>query len=105
MDWIKLCSYGDKPRSLKLEPFELNLLEYIRNTTHLEKPGVDHFKQALLELNDTREFRYQYCRNKIRFDLSIIDIVMDSPKTKRYVQTLRVNLSDKLANLGINSIL
>ena len=105
LDWKKLCSHDQNVRNAKLELFELKALEHIQNITHLEKAGIVHFQQALMDTTNTSALRYKYCSEKMRFDVSIVDIIMDSPKATRYVQTLRVNLSDKLANLGKNSTL
>ena len=100
LDWEKLCSYEHNSKMSTSGLFELKVVERIRNITHLENAGIIKFQEALMESGDTNKFLTSYCRAKMRYDVAIVDIIMASPEAEKYVQALKVNFTDKVANLG-----
>ena len=100
LDWKKMCLYEHQPGNSEFELFEVKAIEHVRNTTYLQKAGIIKFQEALVKSNDTKEFLYKYCIDKFRYDIALVDVIMDSKTAVKYVQALKVHFSDKIANFG-----
>ena len=97
IDWEKLCSYDPADTETHLDLFEMELVKHIRNST---KTSIMTFQEALVNSNNTKAFLYRYCVEKLMYDIAIVEVVMDSPTVMKYIQDLKVTITDKLANFG-----
>ena len=75
----------------------MELVKYIRSSV---KSSIKTFQEALVQSNDTNAFLYRYCVEKLQYDIAIVEVIMDSPTVMKYIQKLKVTLTDKLANFG-----
>ena len=98
LDWQKICSFEYNSTASFLTPFEKEVLRHIRNSTYWAKEAIVRFREALMP---TQDHNYKYCMDRFKYDIAIVDIIIDSPTILRYVQTVKVTLTDKLANLGM----
>ena len=80
-----------------LDLFENKLVEYIR---HHKSSAIKRFQEALVNSSSPCMFLYRYCREKLQYDIAIIEVIMDSPTVMKFIQNLKVTLTDKLANFG-----
>ena len=100
LDGEKICSYDDEYSDSELSIMELAARKHIRNGTYSAREAVIRFQEALTKSNGRTEFLYKYCQNKVKYDMALVDIIMDSPTVLKYVQNVKVTFTDKLANLG-----
>ena len=102
IDWNKICAkVTHQDYDGNLDTFELETASYIRNlTTHAEDTKVFRFQEALLESDDMNSLRLEYCKQKLTFDIAMVEVIMDSPTFIKYIQTIKATTADKLANFG-----
>ena len=98
--WEDICTYDPKDTEQELDLFERATFEFLFNTTYSGRTGVVRFQQALLKSKDTNSFTQTYCEKKLKNDIAIVEVVMDSPTVIKYIQTYKATTTDKLANFG-----
>ena len=102
LDAEKICSGGEQITQSKLELdfFEIEALRYVYNGTYEGKSAVAKFQQVLLESNNRNLLETRRCRDKFKYDIALIEVVMDTETAIQYIQTVKFTLTDKLANFG-----
>ena len=93
----KICSYNPDHTQIYLDLFEMEIFKYISNSA---QSSIKRFQEALVYSNDTKTYFYRFCVEKLKYDIAIVDVIMDSPTAMKFIQTLKVTLTDKLANFG-----
>ena len=53
-------------------------------------------------MKDRKAFSNYYCKEKLRNDIAMVEVVMESPTVIRYIQNYKASTTDKLANFGKN---
>ena len=109
LDDNKICNRKANNRKYELNLFDTTLENYIMSSANMQEAGIRRY-QALLYLNQTQpakdprknkeKFDTEYCKRKIRDDIAMVDVVINTPTIIRYVQNKRVSLADRLANFG-----
>ena len=100
IDWNKLCSYDPKARKNTLDLFDIEAVRLVKNPSSASSEAISQFQQVLLNVPDVHGFKMRYCKEKFMFDIAMVEVIMDSPTVIKYIQTLRVSITDKLANFG-----
>ena len=91
----------NKDESEKFQIFKkMTFIEFLFNTTYSGRSGVVRFQEALLNSDDTKSFAKTYCEKKLKNDIAMVEVVMDSPTFIKYIQTHKATTTDKLANFG-----
>ena len=94
VEWEKICSFEHNISNSALTPFEAEVLKHIQNSAN---EAIAKYQDALMPSQDRN---YHYCRDKLKYDIAIVDIVMDSPTALKYVQDVKVHFTDIVANFG-----
>ena len=98
--WQDICDYDPRDTDQELDLFERETFEFLFNTTYSGRSGVVRFQEALLKSEDTKSFAKMYCEKKLKSDIAMVEVVMDSPTFIKYIQTHKATTTDKLANFG-----
>ena len=100
IDWNKLCSYDPKARKNTLDMFDIEAAKLVKNPSSASSEAISQFQQVLLNVTDAHSFEMRFCKEKFQFDIAMVEVIMESPTVIKYIQTLRVSITDKLANFG-----
>ena len=100
IDWDKLCSYDAKATKNTVDLFDIEASKLIKNRNFASSEAISQFQQVLLNLTDAGAFESRYCKDKFRFDIAMVEVIMDSPTVIKYNKHHRVTITDKLANFG-----
>ena len=103
INWKSLCSYDPKDTENVLDLFQIQAFQYLFNTTYSGRDGIIHFQTALQGAENQTSLMYSYCKEKMKQDIAIVEVVIDSPTAIKYIQTYKASLTDKLANFGMKS--
>ena len=95
-----MCSYDPKARKNTLALFDIEAANFVRNPSSLSSEALSQFQLILLYVTDADSFNRRFCKEKFQFDIAMVEVIMDSPTVIKYIQTLRVSITDKLANFG-----
>ena len=103
IDWKLFCSDDPKARKNRRDVFDIEASNLVRNPSFASSKALSQFQQVLLNFTEA-EFNSKYCEDKFRFDIAIVEIIVDSPTVIKYNKHHRVTITDKLANFGNNPI-
>ena len=98
--WNDICSYSSNDTEKELDLFGIETADYLKNTFHVGRSGIIRFQEALLNSENTTTFLQEYCETKLKNDIAIVEVVMDSPTVIKYIQRYKATETDKLANFG-----
>ena len=104
IQWESICSYDPNDTEVQLDLFDIELSSYIRSSTYSARSEIIRFQEALIDSKDTNSFMFRYCKEKIMYDIAMVEVIMDSPTVIKYIQTYKATITDKLANFGKNII-
>ena len=101
--WKDMCLYNsnDTENENELDLFGIKTADYLMNTFHSGRSGIIKFQEALLNSDNTTTFLEDYCEKKLKNDIAIVEVVMDSPTVIKYIQRYKATSTDKLANFGM----
>ena len=98
--WKSICSYNSTDTENILDLFQIKTYEYLFNTTYAGKGGILRFQEALRNAKNSTAFLYEYCKEKLTYDIAMVEVVMDSPTVIKYIQNYKASATDKMANFG-----
>ena len=105
IEWEKICSYDPNDFKIQLDLFEIEISNYIRNSTYQARAAMEHFQEALGGFKDSESYLTNYCKDKLLNDMAIVEVVMDSPTAIKYIQSEKATFSDMLGSIGKFAIL
>ena len=100
IDWNTLCSYDPKARTNTIGLFDIEAVNLVKNASLVSNEAILQFQQVLLNVTDAHSFEMRFCKETFQFDIAMVEVIMESPTVIKYIQTLRVSITDKLANFG-----
>ena len=75
----------------------------VKNPSSASSEAISQFQQFLLNVTDAHSFKMRFCKERFQSDIAMVEVIMESPTVIKYIQTLRVSITDKLANFGKHS--
>ena len=100
IDWENICSYDPDDTEIQLDLFDIEASYYIRNSTYTARSEIIRFQETLIKSCNKDAFMSRYCEEKFKYDIAIVEVIMDSPTAIKYIQALKVTVTDKLASFG-----
>ena len=98
--WNDICSHKASDTDKELDLFGIETAEYLNGTFHSGRSGITRFQEALLNSENSTTFRHKYCETKLKNDIALVEVLMDSPTVIKYIQRYKATETDKLANFG-----
>lgn len=95
-----ICNYDPNDDHNDLSAFEIKTASYIRNSSYSKNQGVIRFIQALAGKRNSTSFMLEYCTKRVRYDIAIVNVVMESPTVIKYRQVFAASYKDKIGIFG-----
>ena len=101
--WKNICSHNSKNTEIEneLDLFGIETADYLKDNFYSRRSSIIGVQEALLNSENTTMFLYNYCKTKLKNDIAIVEVVMDSPTVIKYTQRYKATQTDKLANFGM----
>ena len=101
LDENKICNPQSDFHEYDLDLVDIAIQRHITSgTTNAADSMLRRFQEATVQSKNTSTFAQSYCKQKMMYDVAVVDVVINTPTVLRYVQNRRVTVADKLANFG-----
>ena len=101
--WEDICTHNsdDTENEKELDLFGIETSDYLKKSFYSGRSGINRFQQAEMNFENNTIFLKDYCEKKLKNDIAIVEVVMDSPTVIKYIQRYKATETDKLANFGM----
>ena len=100
LDENKICDRQPHLHKYDMSLFDVTLERYIMNDTRSRGDGIKRFQEAIMKAKNSSALDIEYWKQKMRYDIAIVNVVINTPTVVKFVQNKRVTIADQLANFG-----